>query len=129
MSEISFHFKVQSLQISCSALDVAVLVWMLQPQLFHTTLTGSDFVIFLPAIRYVHLLFFIKTLDHKFTHPCTKELSVVVFCYIGMQPPTMQPSISLLLLSHAKGRNRYPEVAGIKHFRAGTPIISIMQVH
>lgn len=129
MSEISFHFKVQSLQISCSTLDMAFVIWMLQTQLFHMTLTGSDFVIFLPAIRHVHLLFFIKPLDRKFTHPSTKELSVVVFCYIGTQSPTMQPSISLLLLFHAKGRNGYPQVAGIKHFRAGTPIISIMQVH
>lgn len=64
----------------------------------------------------------IKCLDYKLTCLCTQGLQVLIFDY-------MQPSFSLSLLFHAKGRNRFPEVAGIKHFRAGSSIISIPQVH
>lgn len=79
-------------------------------------------MIFLPTIRCPHLPSLIKCLDHKLTCPCTQGLQVLIFDYL-------QPSFSLLLLSHAKGRSRFPEAAGIKHFRAGSSIISILQVH
>ena len=79
-------------------------------------------MIFLPAIRCAHLSPFIKCLDHKLTCPCTHGLQVLMFDY-------MQPSFSLSLLFHAKGSSRFPEVAGIKHFRAGSSIISRLQVH
>lgn len=61
-------------------------------------------------------------MDHKLTCPCTQGLQALTF-------DSTQPSFCLLLLFHAKGRSQFPEVAGVKHFRAGSSIILMLQVH